>query len=143
VLFVNGFRRATSPPVTIALITNNPLCQRRLGLFRCLPNMLYAKENYMFIVSITYKTQLSEVDKYIDEHISYLEKYYALGKFIASGRKVPRTGGIILVNAANMNELDLILKEDPFNSANVADYEVTEFVPTMAATGFEAIKGYI
>jgi len=143
VLFVNGFRRATSPPVTIALITNNPLCQRRLGLFRFLPNMLYAKENYMFIVSITYKTQLSEVDKYIDEHISYLEKYYALGKFIASGRKVPRTGGIILVNAANMNELDLILKEDPFNSANVADYEVTEFVPTMAATGFEAIKGYI
>jgi len=97
----------------------------------------------MFIVSLTYKTELSEVDKYIDEHISYLEKHYALGKFIASGRKVPRTGGIILVNAANMNELDSILKEDPFNIANVADYEVTEFIPTMAAAEFEAIKDYI
>jgi len=97
----------------------------------------------VFIVSLTYKTELSEVDKYIDEHITYLEKHYALGKFIASGRKVPRTGGIILVNAANKDELDLILKEDPFNIANVADYEVTEFIPTMAATEFEAIKGCI
>jgi len=105
--------------------------------------MLYATESWMFIVSLTYKTELSEVDKYIDEHICYLEKHYALGKFIASGRKVPRTGGIILVNAKNVNELDLILKEDPFKIANVADYEVTEFVPTMAAAGFEAIKGYI
>ena len=51
----------------------------------------------MFIVALTYKAELSEVDQYIDEHISYLEKHYALGKFIASGRKVPRTGGIILV----------------------------------------------
>ena len=36
-LFVNGFRRATSPPVTIASITNNPVCQGRLGLVRCFP----------------------------------------------------------------------------------------------------------
>jgi len=35
VLFVNGFRRATSPPVTIASITNNPVRQGRLGLVRC------------------------------------------------------------------------------------------------------------
>jgi len=106
-------------------------------------NMLYATESEMFIVSLTYKAELSEVDQYIDQHICYLEKYYALGKFIASGRKVPRTGGIIFVNAANMNELDLILKEDPFNIANVAHYEVTEFIPTMAAAEFEAIKDYI
>jgi len=35
VLFVNGFRRATSPPETIASITNNPVRQGRLGLVRC------------------------------------------------------------------------------------------------------------
>jgi hypothetical protein len=36
--FVNGFRRATSPPVTIASFTNNPVRQGRLGLVRCFPN---------------------------------------------------------------------------------------------------------
>ncbi|PHR27735.1 MAG: GTP cyclohydrolase [Desulfotalea sp.] len=94
----------------------------------------------MFIVSLTYKAELSEVDKHIDDHIVYLEKYYTLGKFIASGRKVPRIGGIILVKAANKAEVDTIIKEDPFNIANVASYDVTEFIPTMASKEFEAIK---
>ena len=97
----------------------------------------------MFIVSLTYKTELSEVDKHIDAHITYLEKYYAFGKFIASGRKVPRTGGIILINVSTKAEVDIIIKEDPFNIANVANYEVTEFIPTMAAKEFDAIKSCI
>ena len=94
----------------------------------------------MFIVSLTYIAKLSEVDKYIDDHVIYLEKYYACGKFIASGRKVPRTGGIILVNGSNRAEVDEIIEKDPFNIAHVASYEVTEFIPTMAAKEFEAIK---
>ncbi|MFT6914668.1 MAG: hypothetical protein ACJAWL_000964 [Motiliproteus sp.] len=97
----------------------------------------------VFIVSITYKSDLSEVDRLISEHVTFLKKYYASGNFIASGRKVPRTGGIILVNASNKDEVDAILKEDPFHIENLADYEVTEFVPTMAAKEFEAIKNCI
>ncbi len=97
----------------------------------------------MFIVSLAYKVELSEVDNHIEAHIAYLHKYYDLGKFIASGRKVPRTGGIILVNANDRNELDAILAEDPFHISGVANYEITEFIPTMAAKEFEVIKSYI
>jgi uncharacterized protein YciI len=97
----------------------------------------------MFIVSLTYTSELSEVDKLISDHVTFLEKYYALGKFIASGRKVPRTGGIILVNALNKEEVDGIINEDPFYTANVATYEVTEFIPTMASKEFDAIKNCI
>ncbi|MDB2356195.1 YciI family protein [Pseudoalteromonas sp.] len=97
----------------------------------------------MFIVSLTYKTELSEVDQYIQAHVSFLEKYYAAGKFIASGRKVPRTGGVILINAGSLEEVESIIKEDPFHIANVANYEITEFIPTMAATELDAIKNCI
>ena len=83
---------------------------------------------------------MSEVDKYIEAHVTFLEKYYAAGKFIASGRKVPRTGGVILINATNKAEVDSIIKEDPFYIANLADYQITEFIPTMAAKEFDAIK---
>ena len=37
-LFVNGFRRTTSAPVTIASITNNPERQGRFGLVRYFPS---------------------------------------------------------------------------------------------------------
>lgn len=97
----------------------------------------------MFIVSITYKVELSVVDRHIDEHIAYLESYYEAGKFVASGRKVPRTGGIILVNATGEDEVNSIIKDDPFHIAGIANYEISEFIPTMAAKDFEAIKNCV
>lgn len=47
----------------------------------------------MFIVSLTYKRPLSEVDQHLEAHVAYLKQQYGDGHFIASGRKVPRTGG--------------------------------------------------
>lgn len=93
----------------------------------------------MFVVSISYTVELSEVDPHIDAHIIFLEKYYATGNFIASGRKVPRTGGVILAQAESKTALERILQEDPFAKANIAEYEITEFIPTKVAEGLEAL----
>lgn len=97
----------------------------------------------MFVVSLTYKAELSEVDNYISEHIAYLEQYYDKGNFIASGRKVPRTGGVILAHAESREKLIAILQEDPFYKADVASYEVTEFVPSNVGQGFESLANLI
>lgn len=94
----------------------------------------------MFIVSVTYKCDLKEVDKYLDAHIAYLKQEYANGNFIASGRKIPRTGGIILSCVNNKDELEVILAKDPFNKAGIAEYGITEFVPSMVAEGFEILQ---
>jgi uncharacterized protein YciI len=84
----------------------------------------------MFVVSLTYKVDLSEVEKFIAEHVSFLDKYYAKGHFLISGRKEPRTGGVILAKANSVDVLNTILAEDPFHRENIADYEVTEFIPS-------------
>lgn len=84
----------------------------------------------MVIISLTYKKPIEEVEKYIKEHIVFLEKYYTLNKFVFSGRKDLRTGGIILVNNVTASEVSEIIKEDPFYKHQIADYEITEFTPT-------------
>ncbi|OBT15576.1 GTP cyclohydrolase [Vibrio sp. UCD-FRSSP16_10] len=84
----------------------------------------------MFIVSLTYICEMSEVDKHLEAHIEYLNKYYELGVFIASGRKVPRNGGVIFAQAENRSELEVVLNDDPFKIYNLANYELTEFVPS-------------
>ncbi|CAG37214.1 YciI family protein [Desulfotalea psychrophila] len=94
----------------------------------------------MFIISLTYKVELEEVDKHLDAHIAYLKDAYANGNFIASGRKVPRTGGIIFSKVKNRDQLETILKKDPFNQAGIAKYDITEFIPGMVADGFETLK---
>ncbi|ADR35402.1 YCII-related protein (plasmid) [Sulfuricurvum kujiense DSM 16994] len=86
----------------------------------------------MFIVSLTYIKPLEEVDALLDEHVAYLKEQYALGNFVASGRKVPRTGGVILARSVSREEIETIITLDPFYRHHVAEYEISEFSPTMS-----------
>ncbi|MBY0413759.1 MAG: YciI family protein, partial [Bdellovibrionales bacterium] len=68
----------------------------------------------MFIIELTYKKAMSEADKFLEAHRTFLDLQYAKGIFIASGPKNPRDGGIILAREMARSELDEILKDDPF-----------------------------
>ena len=94
----------------------------------------------MFIISLTYKCDLSDIDAYLEEHVEHLKKHYGLGNFIASGRKNPRTGGIILARGESPEALGAIIAEDPFHREGLADYEIQEFFPTMTASGLESLR---
>ncbi|MCX8641205.1 MULTISPECIES: YciI family protein [unclassified Gilliamella] len=91
----------------------------------------------MFIFSITYLKPISEVEKYLPQHIDYLERHYQSGHFIASGRKVPRIGGVILCRAENKEQALTIMQKDPFYIYQIAQYELLEFIPTKFAKEFE------
>lgn len=88
----------------------------------------------MFIVSLTYVCELSEIEKYLADHIDYLDQHYAKGIFLASGRKEPRTGGIILAQMESRAELEKLLDKDPFKINGLANYEVIEFIPSKTST---------
>ena len=84
----------------------------------------------MFIINLTYKAELEKIDQFLNEHIEFLNKQYELGHFLASGRKIPRTGGIILSNVKSKSELEKIIEKDPFKKNELANYQLTEFVPS-------------
>lgn len=94
----------------------------------------------MFIISLTYIKPLKEVDALLDEHVTYLKEQYALGNFVASGRKVPRTGGVILARASSREEIEAIVTFDPFHRHGIAEYEITEFCPTMSVDELEFLR---
>nr|WP_315257724.1 YciI family protein [uncultured Flavobacterium sp.] len=66
----------------------------------------------------------------MEPHVQFLDKYYTEKKFIFSGRKNPRTGGVILVRDVDREMLQEIIKQDPFYQNEIADYEITEIIPT-------------
>jgi uncharacterized protein YciI len=90
----------------------------------------------MFVISLNYQVSLDQVDRFRDEHIVFLKKYYTLNKFIVSGAKIPRTGGIILCRAESLDEVNRIVSEDPFFRNGIARYEITEFAPSLYAGEF-------
>jgi uncharacterized protein YciI len=91
----------------------------------------------MFIVSLSYKVDLDEIDKILPQHIKYLKAQYKQDSFIASGRKIPRTGGIILSKLNTLDELQRVLEQDPFKIHNLANYEIQEFMPSMTSDKFK------
>ena len=90
----------------------------------------------MYVVSLTYRVPQDIVDFHNDAHISWLQKAFDDGVFIAAGRKVPRTGGLLL-SQADRATLDASLKLDPFYTNGVADFEVVEFHAARVAPGYE------
>jgi uncharacterized protein YciI len=83
----------------------------------------------MFVIKISYKVPLLEVENYLNAHRKFLDFYYNEGLFIASGPMKPRTGGIIIAATRNREFLESALEQDPFRLADIADYELIEFTP--------------
>ena len=87
----------------------------------------------MFLVLLNYIKPLDQIDRLIPAHRQFLERHYASGHFLLSGRKDPRSGGVIVARAMERAELEAILAQDPFSVDKAADYTIVAVVPTMAA----------
>lgn len=81
----------------------------------------------MFVVLLTYVKPLEEIDAKMKAHVAFLRACYSAKVFIASGRRVPRTGGVILARAPTKEELAAVMDKDPFVRDGLATYELVEF----------------
>ncbi|MET9378655.1 YciI family protein [Streptomyces sp. NPDC003035] len=84
----------------------------------------------MFVLELTYTAPVERVDALLEAHIEWLDAQYAAGVFIASGRKNPRDGGVILAAGVDRAEIEKIAAADPFSVEGVCAYRITEFYAT-------------
>ena len=92
----------------------------------------------MYFVKVSYVQPIEQVEKHLEAHRQFLDKQYEKGIFLASGARIPRTGGAFLVRGLLPRaELDALLKDDPFHQHHVATYEITEFTPSKYDPGLK------
>jgi len=92
----------------------------------------------MFVIELVYKADLREIDAQMAAHVRFLKKHYAAGRFLVSGRKIPRDGGIIIATGATRDEIDGIMKQDPFVANGLADVRIIEFRASQRASDIQA-----
>lgn len=92
----------------------------------------------MFVVELIYKADLAEIDAKMRSHMAFLKKHYAEGRFLVSGRKIPRDGGIILALGKSRAEIESIMKDDPFCKHGLAEFRVIEFRASQRADDMPA-----
>ena len=94
----------------------------------------------MFVLELSYTAPLDQVDAVLEAHVAWLDAQYEQGVFLASGRKNPRDGGVILAVAEDRAAIERIAATDPFVGAGVCAYRVTEFAATKTAPELERYR---
>lgn len=97
-------------------------------------SILPADQN-LFHVDIEYTVDLALVEPHMTAHLAFVDEGYARGFFLASGPKVPRTGGAIMATAPSREMLEDFLAGDPFVTEGLIALSVTEFIPRRTVTG--------
>lgn len=89
----------------------------------------------MFVLELTYTAPLDRVDALSADHLAWVDAHFAAGTFVASGRKKPRDGGVILAVGDDRAAVEALVAADPFVTGGVCAYRVTEFVVGRTAPG--------
>lgn len=63
----------------------------------------------MLLITLRYNQHMPQVTALKEDHINWLKTYFSEGIFIAAGRKIPRTGGVILAPRMAQDELEGIV----------------------------------
>ena len=88
----------------------------------------------LYLILLDYRRPLAEVETHLAAHREYLARHYAAGHFLLSGRREPRTGGVILARAESHAQVALWVDDDPFKQAGIAAYEIIDWVPGLRAS---------
>jgi uncharacterized protein YciI len=91
----------------------------------------------MFVIELTYTAPLDLIDAEMKAHMAFLRKHYAAGRFLVSGRKIPRDGGIILATGGTREEVETIAQQDPFVRGGLATVRVIEFRASQRAENLQ------
>jgi uncharacterized protein YciI len=94
----------------------------------------------MFVLLSRYVRPIAEVDAVLAAHREWIGRQYAAGRFLASGRRVDGTGGVIVAQASCEDELRQLLEDDPYVQGGVAEYAIHEFAQTdfpLRSTGLD------
>lgn len=93
----------------------------------------------LFVVILRYLVDIQTIDRNRPQHLDFLNQYSDSGKIILSGRQNPLTGGVIIINAQSRNEVENIMKDDPFINLKLAETSIFEFEPN----GMDTLKKFV
>jgi uncharacterized protein YciI len=82
-----------------------------------------------FIIEITYKVSFEELQGTLAAHRSFLDEGYEKGLLLMSGPQNPKTGGMVVARAKDIDLIKNFFAKDPYNTGNLATYRFVEFTP--------------
>ena len=93
----------------------------------------------MIVMLLSYVVPVETITAHRAAHLAWLNEGVESGRLLFAGRKVPVTGGMIVVRGTQA-EAEAWAATDPFAAHGLAEYQFIEIDPSVVAPGLEAIK---
>lgn len=90
-----------------------------------------------FVVTIEYIKPMDVVEEHTPAHRAFSAGLKERGMLLVSGPFNPRTGGMLIIQAEDMNKAVAAFDEDPFKKLDIAKYQVREWVPKVGLERLE------
>jgi len=81
----------------------------------------------VFVVLVRYTQPVEAVMKHLEAHREFIASGYARGIFLVSGRGADDDPGVVVASGVSRQELQQLMKQDPFHKHSMATYEVLQF----------------
>lgn len=91
----------------------------------------------MFIIQLKFSTNKANASQFMNGHNAWLKDGFAKGTFLLAGTIQPKLGGAILAHNATLDQIQAIVKEDPFVTEGVVTAEIIEITPSKTVPQLE------
>ncbi len=80
-----------------------------------------------FVYRLTIVVDRAEYEPYLPDHLTYLQQLEAEGSLVLSGPFTDRSGGMVLVRAASLEDARAMAAADPLVIHGVDTYDLREW----------------
>lgn len=87
----------------------------------------------MFVILLNFSANKANASQFMDGHNAWLRDGFEKGIFLLAGTIQPKLGGAIVAHNAKIEQIQEIVKKDPFVSENVVAAEILEITPSKTA----------
>jgi uncharacterized protein YciI len=91
----------------------------------------------MFLIQLLFSTNKANTGQFMDGHNAWLKEGFAKGTFLLAGTIQPKLGGAILAHNVTLEQVQEIVKQDPFVVEGVVAAEILEITPSKAVPQLE------
>lgn len=95
----------------------------------------------MFLVSITYRAPLHEVEATRPAHRAWLDELARRNLILVGGPVVDHSGGVVIMLHTTRADLDNDLAADPYLIDRLATHDVVEFEPRLRVIPSDDLGG--
>jgi uncharacterized protein YciI len=97
----------------------------------------------LYVAVSEYQVPTDEIDPHLDEHREWALEQYVSGRMLASGRRTPPVGGVLVFRAQSQSDAERFVSTDPFVGRGFTAYTVYAFAATPAPWRSSAFASFV